>query len=439
MRSNIILSILSSHALPILIAVTILSSCNGPKQDTVNELTLDPTNDSLSLPENFALVVAAEGVGRARHMFVRDNGDIFVNLQTDKKDSALVALRDTTGDGQIDVFKYFDNYTGTGIAIEEPYLYASSRTEVFRYTLKEDELLPDLNKDTLISGFEKESDHHPKGFTFDNAGNIYVNVGAPSNACMQEFRKPKSPGMDPCPQLELNAGIWKFKKDVLHQKHGESGSRYATGIRNAMALDWSEVNGGLYAVTHGRDQLNTLWPGQFTDEQNAELPSEEFLKVNEGDDFGWPYCYNDHFQGKKVLAPEYGGDGKIVGRCKDMKEPLIGFPAHWAPMDMLFYTGDMFPERYKNGAFIAFHGSWNRAPLEQKGHRLVFVPFKDGKLATDEWEDFATGFPHTEHVIEDNYAKYKPIGLAQGPDGSLYIADSLEGRIWRIVYNEKDI
>ncbi len=411
------------------------------KDNTTNKsyqaLELDPVNDSLTLPDNFGLVVVAEGVGKARHIFVRDNGDIFVNLQDNEEGRALVALRDTTGNGKVDVVKYFDNYRGTGIAIDEPYLYASSRTEVFRYSFNGNELLPNLTKDTLIYGHLKKNDHHPKGLAFDDAGSIYVSVGGASNACMEKFRTAKSKGMNPCPQLELTAGIWKYKKDVLNQKHGESGERYATGLRNAMALDWSEANGGLYAMSHGRDQLNTLWPGQFSNEENAELPSEEFLKVGEGDDFGWPYCYNDHFQNKKVLAPEYGGDGKTIGRCENMKAPLICFPAHWAPMDLLFYKGDMFPERYKNGAFIAFHGSWNRAPLEQKGHRVVFVPFKDGKLATDQWEDFALGFPHTDHVYSSNDAKYRPIGLAQGKDGSLYIADSRKGRIWRIIYQEK--
>lgn len=121
---------------------------------------------------------------------MRDNGDIYINRGTDIKDSALVALRDTDGDGKADVINYFDSFNGTGIAINDGYLYASSRTEVFRYNFNGNELLPELPKDTLISAFQKDSDHHPKGFTFDNAGYIYVNVGAPSNACEVQFRTP---------------------------------------------------------------------------------------------------------------------------------------------------------------------------------------------------------------------------------------------------------
>lgn len=241
----------------LILLVGTLSSCNSSNQNTFNGLKLDPTNDSLTLPEGFGLEVVAE-VGKTRHIFVRDNGDIYINRgtdKTDKKDSALVALRDTDGDGKADVINYFDRFNGTGIAINDGYLCASSRTEVFRYNFNGNELLSKLPKDTLISAFQKDSDCHPKGFTFNNAGYIYVNVGAPSNACEVQFRTPHSLGKDPCFELELNAGIWRFKKDILNQKRGKSGERYATGIRNAMGLDWSEANGGMFAMTHGRDAM----------------------------------------------------------------------------------------------------------------------------------------------------------------------------------------
>jgi len=140
-------------------------------------------------------------------------------------------------------------------------------------------------------------------------------------------------------------------------------------------------------------------------------------------------------QGKKLLAPEYGGDAKKQGRCEGMDKPLIGFPGHWAPNALLFYTGNQFPEKYKNGAFIAFHGSWNRAPLKQKGYNVVFVPFKDGK-PTGEWEIFADGFAGVEEIGTTREAQFRPCGLAQGPDGSLYISDSVKGRLWKITYKK---
>jgi glucose/arabinose dehydrogenase len=192
----------------------------------------------------------------------------------------------------------------------------------------------------------------------------------------------------------------------------------------------------LYAMQHGRDQFYQLYPEMYTDQQSAELPAEELLLVKKGADFGWPYCYYDQFQQKKILAPEYGGDSKKQGRCEGVNQPLIGFPGHWAPNGLLFYTGSMFPSKYKNGAFIAFHGSWNRAPLEQQGYKVVFVPFgKDGK-PNGQWEVFANGFAGAEAVKSTRDAQYRPCGLAQGPDGALYISDSVKGRIWKIVYKK---
>jgi glucose/arabinose dehydrogenase len=193
------------------------------------------------------------------------------------------------------------------------------------------------------------------------------------------------------------------------------------------------MHGELYVVQHGRDQLHSLWPDLYTVEENARLPAEEFLMVKKGDNYGWPYCYYDPARDKRVLAPEYGGDGRKVGHCSRYDEPLMTFPAHWAPNDLLFYSGSQFPARYKNGAFIAFHGSWNRAPLPQQGFKVAFVPFEE-KKPVGEWEIFADGFARTEVIRSVQDAQYRPMGLAQGTDGSLYISDSRKGRIWRIIF-----
>jgi mono/diheme cytochrome c family protein len=165
------------------------------------------------------------------------------------------------------------------------------------------------------------------------------------------------------------------------------------------------------------------------------LPAEEFLRVKDGSDAGWPYCYYDQVQEKKVLAPEYGGDGKITDRCSNFEKPLIGFPGHWAPNDLLFYTGDQYPDRYKNGAFIAFHGSTNRAPYPQAGYFIAFVPFVNGEPGT--WEVFADGFAGVDPIVNVSDAVYRPMGLAMGPDGSLYVSDTEKGKIWRILYKGK--
>jgi glucose/arabinose dehydrogenase len=239
--------------------------------------------------------------------------------------------------------------------------------------------------------------------------------------------------MDPCPILEYAGGIWRFKDDVAGQDQMRDGYRYSTGIRHAVALRWNEHADKLYAVQHGRDQLHQFFPELYDEQQNADLPAEEFLMLEDGADFGWPYCYYDQLKEKKVLAPEYGGDGNEVGRCEAKTDPIMSFPGHIAPNDLEFYHHDQFPDRYRHGAFVAFHGSWNRAPLPQKGYNVVFVPF-DGALPSGDWEEFADGFSQLETVNSPGDAVTRPCGLATGPDGSLYVVDSRKGRVWRIFY-----
>ncbi len=262
---------------------------------------------------------------------------------------------------------------------------------------------------------------------------MYVNVGAPSNNCDPGGRVPEEPGPDPCPELERHGGVWRFDENTAGQTE-DSGARFATGMRQNFAMAWHPTAGGLYLVQHGRNRLDTLWPGKFTVEQNAELPSEEFLKVEEGSNFGWPYCYHDWQQDKRVLSPEYGGDGQMVGRYAQYSPPLIGFPGHWAPNDLHFYIGDQFPSKYRGGAFIVFHGSSNRAPLPQAGYNVAFVQFTGGEPTTGDYEIFANGFAGKTPLMDHDEALYRPSGVAQGPDGSLYISNDKTGRIWRVMY-----
>ncbi len=390
-------------------------------------------NGGITLPQGFGALVVADELGRGlRHVAASKSGDLYVKVMRPKEENAILALRDQNGDGKAEQVEKFGDYPGTGVVLHGEYLYASSDVAIFRYGLEEGSLLPQGEPELVVGGFPEQRTHEAKSFTFDDQGNLYVNVGAPSNACQANDRTAGEAGQDPCPLLELHAGVWRYDADELGQNH-DATHRFATGLRNCVALEWDPTSKQLYALQHGRDQLSGLWPELYTDEESAILPSEEFVQLNEGDDFGWPYCYNDHLQGKKVLAPEYGGDTKEVGRCADKKDPLLAFPGHLAPNDLLFYTGDLFPEKYRNGAFIAFHGSWNRAPEPQGGYFVAFVPMKDGKPA-GEWEIFAEGFPQVEVIESPRDAEYRPMGLAQGPDGSLYVTDSRKGRIWRIMY-----
>lgn len=416
-----------------LAAALALGSCqpgSGPGGDAA--LQADPDNGSIQLPEGFGALVVADSLGRARHMVVRENGDIYVALENMDKGGGIAALRDSTGDGKADRISYFGEYPGTGIDIRNDHLYFAPDSALFRYRLEGDQLVPAGEFESIVHGLTSQGQHAAKTFTFDAQGNVYVNIGAPSNACQDPDRTPGTAGQDPCPILEYAGGIWRFNADETGQSQ-EDGYRYASGIRNAVALDWNSSVNTLYALQHGRDQLANFWPDLYTNEESAELPAEEFFLVRDGSNFGWPYCFYDPVQGKKILNPEYGGDGTQTGRCDSAENPIMAFPAHWAPNDVLFYTGEMFPERYRNGAFIAFHGSWNRAPLEQAGYKVVFVPF-EGDQPSGDWEVFAEGFTGTDSLSSPGDARYRPMGLAQGPDGSLYISDSQVGRVWRIIH-----
>lgn len=392
-------------------------------------------NGGLKLPQGFQAAVVAVNVGKPRHIVVNSNGDIYVKLEKVKDGKGILRLRDTRGDGKSYKISGFGNYGGTGITIKNGYLYASSNTTVYRYKLNpKNEIIHPDQPEVIVKDLLDEGQHNTKSIVLDDAGNIYVNIGAPSNSCQVNDRAARSPGQDPCPLLERAGGIWQFKAGALNQSYAE-GVHYAMGIRNVVGLDWNKNTNSLFAMQHGRDQLN-MFPELYNDTLSAELPAEEMLEVKKGSNFGWPYCYFDPFQSKKILAPEYGGDGKKQGRCKEVNTPVMAFPAHFAPNGLLFYTGKMFPEKYKNGAFIAFHGSWNRAPLNQRGFFVAFVPFKNGK-PNGPYEVFAEGFAGKENITSPNQAQHRPCGLAQGPDGAIYVTDDKNGMIWKIVYKGK--
>ena len=405
------------------------------KKDTVVEEKDKPAvpNDvQLKLPAGFTAVEVTPGIGTARHLVVTSNGIIYVKMSKPNGNKGIMELKDKNGDGIADETNSFGDFGGTGIAIKNGYLYASSNSEIFRYKLNENNEVIDPNKpEKIVTGLTDHGQHNSKSFALDDAGNIYVNIGAYSNACQVQDRTKGSPGQDPCPILNDAGGIWQFKANKLNQAF-KDGTRYCTGIRNIVGLDWNKQQKQLYAMQHGRDQLYEFYPELYNEEQSSELPAEEMLLVKKGSNFGWPYCYYDEFQKKKILGPEYGGDAKKQGRCAGVDTPIMGFPGHWAPNALLFYTGTQFPEHYRNGAFICFHGSWNREK-KQAGFFVAYVPFKNGKPSGN-YETFADGFTGMTELKGAGQAKHRPMGLAIGPDGSLYVSDDVKGTIWKIVY-----
>ncbi len=395
-------------------------------------------NGGITLPDGFCATVFADSLGATRHIAVAANGDVFVNVAPPRGPagatpvrSGIIALRDTDRDGRANQTQRFGERGGTGIALYGGYVYQDVGPAIVRWPVTAGELTPSGgDADTVVSEMPTGG-HGARSFVITSDGTMYVNVGSRTNACQERDRQNESAGVDPCVELETRAGIWKFSAAQTGQRFSP-GARWATGIRIAVALALGP-DGSIYAVQHGRDQLAQNWASQFTEAQNAELPAEELMRVREGDDFGWPYCYYDGQQAKRVLAPEYGGDGRSTDRCGDRRLPIAVFPAHWGPNALLIYTGSMFPQQYRGGAFIAFHGSWNRAPLPQGGYNVVFVRLgADGDRPVTEVDVFADGFAGT--TKEPRQATYRPTGLAQAPDGALYITDDQRGRIWRVTY-----
>jgi glucose/arabinose dehydrogenase len=419
----------------VVVALALWSS-HLDQSGVLHSFACDPNAGGIRVPAGLCAVVFADELGSARHLTVSPTGDVFVILRVQRRESevgAIVALRDTNGDGRADVTRRFGSHYGTSIEWRLGHLYVASETEVVRYQMPPGALVPHADPEVVVTGIRPNPDvsHRANAFTFDDSGRLYLALGAPSDACQAALRQPGAPGLNPCPQLQYSGGIWRFTAATLGQRHEHDGVRFATGVRHAVAIGWHPA-GHLFAVQHGRGDLSHLWPNRFSAEASADLPSEELLLIREGADYGWPYCFHDTAGMKHVLAPEYDGDKRLAEVCASLPPPALAFPAHMAPDDILFYRGATLPARYRSGAFVSFRGGYGRYPLEQRGYLVAFVPFNSDGLPIGGWEVFADGFAGSARIRTPRDAVYRPVGLAEGPDGSLYISEDVTGRIWRI-------
>jgi glucose/arabinose dehydrogenase len=432
-----------------IIAMLLLAPASSFAQQERNTAAAAPPcpgdNGGITLPPGFCATVFADHIGHARQMAVAPNGVLYVNTwsgsyyrnDTPPPGGFLVALQDTNGKGRADVVTRFGpgaesgNAGGTGIALYNGALYAETNDRIVRYALPTGTIAPSAPPEVVVSGLPLTGDHPMHPFRIDAPGGLYVDLGSATNSCQIANRMPNSPGIEPCTELETRAGIWRYDANRTGQRFSPA-ERFVTGLRNGEGIAFDSA-GRMFATQHGRDQLRENWPQLYTPDQGANEPAEELMQLERGADYGWPFCYFDLTQQKRVLAPEYGGDGgKAVGPCADKRAPVAAFPAHWAPNDLLLYDGHQFPTAYQGGAFIAFHGSWNRAPFPQGGYNVVFQPLADGR-ASGHYIVFADGFAGT--IEEPGRAAHRPSGLALGPDGALYISDDQNGRIWRVTYH----
>jgi glucose/arabinose dehydrogenase len=415
----------------------------------------------LKLPANFCATIFADSLPGVRSIAVAPNGDLFVALQNGRNPAmaGVMMLRDAGKAGKADKReKFVSGFASSQVALFDNHLYvemipsqpargsdpSAVSTTILRYAVKPGEMTAAGAPDTIIEKIPTFPGHSTRNFAIAPNGTLYLNIGSPTNACqpVKQDRAPAVMGENPCVQLDTRAGVWKFDARKTHQSP-TAANHFARGIRNAVGIAVHPGDSKLWTTQHGRDQLYD-WHAKLgldsaaAQKYNAENPAEELMQVNQGDDFGWPYCYYAIDSKHLVLAPEYGGNGKDVGQCAQKKEPVATLPAHWAPNALMFYTGPQFPAKYKSGAFIAFHGSWNRAPEPQGGFNVVFQPLDAAGKASGRYEVFADNFSPNVGTGRASAAggAHRPTGLAQAADGSLYVADDTGGRIYRIYFKK---
>jgi glucose/arabinose dehydrogenase len=393
-------------------------------------LAVEP--DNLMLPPGFHATVVADGLGPARHLAVRDNGDIYVSTL----DRGIFALHQDANHKADQIEHFGAVQGGTGIRFYHGALYATTSSGVYRFTFDNSkELVPEKIPQIIVEGmpvrdpgFNREN----RALAIDGAGNIFVSMGGSHNLCVAG-NSPAAPppvGLKPCPDLVSRSGVWRFSADKIDQKFPADGEQLATGIRDMTALAWSPSDQHLYGIMHGRDDTHKYWPDIVSAVAEAQI-ADEMDVITEGTNFGWPYTYYDGVRKERLISPEYGGDGKTLAPTGIYSNPVLTFAPRSAPVDLVFYSGDKFPASYREGAFVILHGTGNK-----NGYDVDFVPMNRNGVAGHPTV-FANGF--SGFNLPGNppgRAKYRPIGVAVGPDGALYMADSQQGRIWRIAYGE---
>ena len=346
------------------------------------------TLPNISVPDGFTITVFASNVKNVRSMTLSPNGTLYAGSRDEGK---IYAIKDENKDGKADKVMVIAQGLDkpTGITYHNGDLYVSEISRILIYRGIDNKLNAPPTPDVLGYTFPSEEHHGWKFIDFGPDGKLYVPVGAPCNICNREDDDKRF------------ASIMRMDAD------GKNAEIFASGIRNSVGFGWHPQTKELWFTDNGRDWLGDDIP-----------PCELNHAPKAGLHFGYPYCH-----GGTIPDPEYG-KGKT---CSDYTAPVQNLGPHVAPLGMTFYTGNTFPEKYKNGVFIAEHGSWNRTkPI---GYRVTFVQL-DGNKAVS-YEPFAEGWLNAKGDRTG-----RPVDVLQWIDGSLLISDDFGDAIYRVQYGK---
>lgn len=368
----------------------------GAEAEDLNAATQAPTLrsatpeliETLVVPEGFELNVFAQGLGNVRMMVQAEDGTVYATRPTQ---GDVIALRDDDGDGVADFMATLTQLEGVhGITIHEGRIYLATPTTVYAAELFAGGNLGQLEE--VVSGLPSGGQHPARTIAFGPDGRLYISIGSTCNACDDT---------DP-----RNATIQVAEPD------GSGLTAYAEGLRNTIGFGWHPQTGELWGMDHGSD-----WRGD-------DQPPEELNRLSEGADYGWPYCFGDR-QPDPYLAGAPQGATKAE-YCGLTEPPALTYQAHSAPIGMVFYSADGFPEEFGDDAFVAMRGSWNRtAPV---GYEVVHVSFENGEPVG--FETFLSGF-----LIEDGAAQFGRVaGLLVTQDGSLLVSEDQNGVIYKVSF-----
>ncbi|MBB4078059.1 hypothetical protein GGR28_000660 [Lewinella aquimaris] len=348
-------------------------------------------------PEGFVVNRFADKLQHPRSTYVAPNGDVFV-VESNTRNSAnrIQRLIDRDGDGTVDEKQLYaaDLNQPFGMLVLDDHFYIANTDATWRYAYDPTRASLDMSTGEKILSTPPQgyNNHWTRNLLAAKDGNkVYVSVGSGSNVGEN--------GME----AETNrATILEINPD------GSEMREFATGLRNPVGMDWNPVTGELWTAVNERDKLGD------------ELVPDYMTSVREGAFYGWPYSYYGQ------LPDPRWADDPHTDLVEQALVPDVPLGAHTASLGLVFYTGDAFPQTYRNGAFVGQHGSWNRSRFS--GYKVVFVPF-DAAGKPQPPQDFLTGF-----IADANAGKVygRPVGVTQAPDGSLLVCDDDAGIVWRV-------